>query len=151
SPRNVRCTTGGRTKLIDFGAMATMGQPAPIVGTPSFMAPEVVNSQSLDGRTDLYAIGAVAYWLLTGTPAYPARAIGQLRELWRVTPAPVSSRADVPEALNALVMSLLNLDAAARPVSAAEVMHRLCAIAGLPGDEHGDVASSYLVTPTLVG
>jgi serine/threonine-protein kinase len=152
SPRNVRCTTSGQPKLIDFGAMATMGQPAPVVGTPSFMAPEVVNGLSLDGRTDLYAVGALAYWLLTGSAAYPARVIGQLRERWRLTPAPIASRCpDAPEALAALVMSLLSLDPIARPVNAAEVMHRLCAIAGLPTEEHVEVAKSYLVTPKLVG
>src|SRR5262249_16391647 len=52
SARNVRCTAEGRAKLIDFGAMAPMGVAKSIVGTPPFMAPEVLQLQELDARAD---------------------------------------------------------------------------------------------------
>ncbi|MET0384514.1 MAG: serine/threonine-protein kinase, partial [Polyangiales bacterium] len=65
SPRNVRCTPDGRAKLIDFGAMSAMGVNKRIVGTPPFTAPETLNQQALDGRSDLYALGALAYGLMT--------------------------------------------------------------------------------------
>ena len=58
SPRNVRCTRDGLAKLIDFGAMVQMGPCAQVVGTPAFVAPEVVQRSALDGRTDLYSLGA---------------------------------------------------------------------------------------------
>ena len=73
SARNVRCTADGRAKLIDFGAMAPMGVAKDIVGTPPFVAPEVLQMQALDARADLYSLGALGYCMLTGRHAYPAR------------------------------------------------------------------------------
>ena len=152
SPRNVRCTVDGKGKLIDFGAMAPMG-PAPLaVCTPCVASPEVVHRLPLDGRSDLYALGALLYFTLTGRNAYPARTFGQLLELWRQPPPLPSSLApDVPPALEALVLELLQLDPQLRPASAAEVSERLSALAGLETDEHLQVAQAYLTTPTLVG
>src|SRR6185436_7749625 len=59
--------------------------------------------------------------------------------------------ADVPPALDALVMALLSLDARARPGSAAEVIERLTAIADLARDSRLDTARAYLITPPLIG
>lgn len=152
SPRNVRCTFDGRAKLLDFGAMAPMGVAKHVVGTPPFIAPEMVQLQGLDGRTDLYALGALGYWLLTGRHAYPAATVRQLRDRWRTPPAPPSAiDPKVPASLSDLVMELLQLNRSLRPRTAGTVMERLCAIAGLPLDEQPDVAQAYLTTPALVG
>src|SRR5204863_326049 len=64
---------------------------------------------------------------------------------------PIRSVPDLPPALNSLIMQLLNLDRSARPQNAAEVMERLCAIAGLPMEERIEVTRAYLSTPVLVG
>jgi tRNA A-37 threonylcarbamoyl transferase component Bud32 len=152
SPRNVRCTRDGHAKLIDFGTMAPMGIAKDVAGTAPYVAPEAVHSQALDARTDLYALGALAYWTLTGYDAYPARDTRELRQLWpRPILPPSAIVADVPEALDALVMSLLNLDAQARPGHAAEVIVRLTSIAGLSPVDPIDVARAYLTSPTLIG
>ena len=153
SARNVRCTADGRAKLIDFGAMvSTGGVPKDVVGTPPFMAPEVLQMQTLDGRADLFSLGALGYYLLTGRHAFPARRLKDLRDAWRSRPAPPSRRApDVPPALSDLLLALLALDRNARPQTAAEVMSRLVAIAQLPVEEPSAVSHAYLVTPTLVG
>jgi len=153
STRNVRCTADGRAKLIDFGAMvSTGGVPKDVVGTPPFMAPEVLQMQTLDGRADLFSLGALGYFLLTGRHAYPARRLKDLRDAWRSRPPPPARRApDVPQALSDLLIALLALDRNARPQTAAEVMSRLCAIAQLPIEETSAVSHAYLVTPTLVG
>ena len=66
SARNVRCTSDGRAKLIDFGAMMAMGLPKQTVGTPPFVPPEALQLQALDARADLYALGALGYHMLTG-------------------------------------------------------------------------------------
>jgi len=152
SPRNVRCTADGRAKLLDFGAMMPMGVPKRTVGTPPFVAPEMLHFASLDGRTDIYGLGALGYWLLTGQHAYPARDFSHLADRWALPLRPPSHlRPEIPQAVSELVMDCLQLDRGARPRTAGVVMERLCAIASLPFEEQDDVAAAYLTTPTLVG
>src|SRR5579859_3835293 len=99
SPANIRSTCDGDAKLIDFGAMAPMGAGGSIVGTPAFVAPEIVNRLPIDGRTDLFSFGATLYFALTGQSPYPARSFPQLMELWKTSPpAPSAMQRDVPEA-----------------------------------------------------
>ncbi|HEX4341258.1 MAG TPA: protein kinase [Polyangiaceae bacterium] len=152
SPHNVRCTADGRAKLLDFGAMMSMGAARHIVGTPPFVAPETVYGAALDGRTDIYGLGALGYWLLTARHAYPARDFAQLIVRWDVpVQAPHDLCADVPVALSNLIMDCLQLDQGARPRTAGVVMERLCTLASLPLEEQDDVAVAYLTTPTLLG
>ncbi|HEX3597897.1 MAG TPA: protein kinase, partial [Polyangiaceae bacterium] len=152
SPHNVRCTADGRAKLLDFGAMMSMGAARHVVGTPPFVAPEMVYGAALDGRTDIYGLGALGYWLLTARHAYPARDFAQLIVRWGVpVRAPHELCADVPEALSNLIMDCLQLDQGARPRTAGVVMERLCTLASLPLEEQDDVAAAYLTTPTLLG
>jgi tetratricopeptide (TPR) repeat protein len=151
-PRNVRYAPGVAAKLIDFGAMMPMGASRTLVGTPAFCAPEAVNLQPLDARTDLYALGVTLYFMLLGRVPYAARDFGQLREQWRAQPRrPIDSLPELPKALDELVMDLIHLDPALRPANAAEVMERLSAIAQLPIDEQLTVPQAYLSTPNLVG
>jgi hypothetical protein len=153
SPKNVRCTSDGRAKLLDFGALSPMGPAKLFVGTPAVSAPEAVHLQPLDARTDLYSLGATLYFALTGRRPYPANSLAQLYELWQSPPPPPSALvADVPLALDSLVMELLQLDPGLRPSSAAETLDRLSGIAGLERDEAGQlVTRAYLSTPTLIG
>lgn len=151
SPRNVRCDDG-TAKLLDFGAMTAMGPTRFFVGTLAVSAPEAIHVQPLDARADLYSLGATLYYALTGRHPFPARTPEHLVQLWSSTPAaPSTVVPGIPEALDALVLQLLQLDAAHRPASASEVMDRLSAIAGGSSDESQIVSSAYLVTPTLVG
>jgi len=152
SSRNVRCTREGRAKLIDFGAMVPFGNPAKVIGTPAFIAPEALNHQPLDQRTDLYSLGALAYWLIAKRYAYRARYIAQLQDAWRTQPLPLSVvTPEVPKPLNDLIMSLLSLDRMARPSFASEVVDKLGVVAGLEPDDALEVKQAYLTTPQLVG
>jgi hypothetical protein len=152
SLRNVRCTKSSRAKLIDFGAMAPMGIAKHVAGTAPFVPPEALQLQALDGRADLYALGALAYWMLTGRHAYPARNFDQLAELWRSpAAAPRQYVPELPASLDKLILELLQLDRSGRPATAAEVMQRVSGIAGLPLTELPAVTQAYLVTPMLVG
>jgi eukaryotic-like serine/threonine-protein kinase len=152
SPHNVRRTRDGRAKLIDFGAMAAMGPCEQVIGTPAFTAPEVAHRLTLDARCDLFSLGATLYFALTGQLAYSARTFSQLQHAWSVRPASPSALVhDIPAQLDALVMSLLSLEPALRPRSAAEVMQQLAGLAGIDPDEHLDLARVYLATPELVG
>lgn len=152
SPRNVRCTSDGLAKLIDFGAMTPMGPSRELVGTLPFVPPEALNQQPLDARTDLYALGATLYYTLVQRHAYPARDVSQLRDFWRSRPRrPSELVPGIPEALDCLIMDLMHLDPAVRPANAAEVMAKLGAIAGLRASEQVLVSQAYLSNPTLVG
>ena len=152
SPRNLWCTPDGRAKLIDFGTLVAMGPQARVAGTPPYVPPEALALQALDARCDLYALGALGYVLLTQRDAYPARTLEALHGLWQRRPQrPEAFRDDLPPALSELVMSMLSLDARARPASAAEVCERLTAIGKLPAEDERRVAQAFLISPQLVG
>jgi serine/threonine-protein kinase len=126
-------------KVLDFGLVKTMhdtseGSPDTtaensIRGTPAFIAPEqVLGTTEADGRTDIYATGCVAYWLLTGQTVFTATtSMALLLEHVHSVPVPPSERTElaIPPALDALVLSCLEKDPNARPQSAAELSRRL--------------------------
>lgn len=152
SPSNVRLTLDGRAKLLDFGALTSFGVPPDLVGTPAFMAPEMLSREPLDQRADLYSLGALAYWTLTRRTAVRVRDLDGLRAAWALPIERPSAFVSLPKPLEELVLWLLNKDPAARPASAAEVIERLTAIADLPPEaEEQKVAYSYLAHPPLVG
>lgn len=153
SPRNVCLTQDRRAKLIDFGALCAFGRPKEVVGTAPFVAPECLQGATLDARTDLYALGALAYFLITGQTHVDARRFEDLPEAWRARPLPPSQLASgVSEACDELLLSLLELSPSARPASAAYVMERLTSMASLgPEHEPERVALSYLRRPVLIG
>lgn len=129
-PGNVRTTDDGHCKLLDFGALAEFGYPQHVIGTPPMVSPEALHGGMLDQRSDLYALGALAYWMLTGRHAFPARHLHELPELWHEVPPPPSSFADgVPRALDELVLALLSQTPSARLDSAARVIAELERIA----------------------
>lgn len=149
---NVFRTDDGRAKLLDFGALSPMGVAQELVGTPPFVSPEALDGRPLDGRSDLFALGALTYFLLTGEHAYPAARLSDLEQTWRYEARPPGAIVpEIPAALDTLVSSLLSLNPLTRPASAAEVFERLTTIGGLPETECPSVALSYLVAPTLVG
>ncbi len=152
SPRNVRVTQDGRCKLIDFGALMSFGIASDLVGTPPCVPPEAIRGAPLDQRSDLYALGATAYYLLSGRHAYAATSFQDLGRLWQRAPFPPSMLvASIPPELDELVLSLLRQDPLARPASAAEVIDRLTVIAALAPEDEGQTAQGYLLGAALVG
>lgn len=152
TPRNILILDDKRPKLIDFGALLPMGPSEDIVGTPSFVAPEFVFTQPLDGRCDLYSLGVVLYQALTGHLPYRAQALSELRAVWLQSPMPPSRyTADIPPELDHLTLSLIALDRTARPRDAAEVMERLAAIGEFRHAAPIAESRAYLVAPNLVG
>ena len=162
SPRNLWRTPAGKIKLIDFGALSPFGVSGQVIGTPPFVAFEAFHGLALDQRTDLYSLGAVAYYLLTGLHAYPARTLAELPERWAELPLPPSqhvaqlARADlpaIPVELDDLVKTLLSQTPLARPSSGAEVIDRLETLLGgtdrRPAIE--GVAHAHLASPVFVG
>ncbi|MDB4987170.1 MAG: serine/threonine protein kinase, partial [Myxococcaceae bacterium] len=160
SPRNLLRTQSGRLKLIDFGALAAFGPATEIVVTPPFIAPELLRGQPLDQRSDLFALGALGYWLLTGAHAYPARTISDLATLWERKPVAPSrvlalvsaeKAAAVPAALDALLLSLLRVDREQRPETTAELIDCLSGLAEFEPEDRDEFARGYLESKVFVG
>lgn len=130
-------------KILDFGlAKRIVPAAAPasghetrsdvITGTPAYLAPEAISGvRPLDGRSDLYALGCVAHWLLAGALVFKAEsAMGMLAaHLERVPDPPgASSPFDVPPLLDLLVIQCLAKSPDDRPSSAEELAARLRAV-----------------------
>jgi len=139
-PSNVFvCRYGRQTdfvKLLDFGLVkpyeaGTSPQLTAdhgLAGTPAFMAPEQVLGHTVDGRTDLYAVGCVAYWLLTGQYVFRASNAMELiaRHLHTEPEAPsCRTNTKIPPGLDALVLACLAKDAADRPQTADDLASAL--------------------------
>jgi len=125
-------------KVLDFGLVKgslepsrvdpTLTAPDAAAGTPSFMAPEIVNAGPIDRGVDIYALGCVAYWLLTGKLVFEGP--GALQVMFHhasTPPVPPSRRTEVeiPPALEEVVMACLAKRPEDRPASADEVARRL--------------------------
>ena len=149
--RNVRCTGDGRAKLIDFGVMCSAGASGHIAGTPPCVAPETLRGRPVDHRADIYGLGTLAYRLLTGRHAYPARRIAELERTWLTRPPrPSELRPDVPEGLEDLVLDMLSLDPLGRPASMFDVIDRLSALGCCP-PRTDEIAGGFLRSATMVG
>ncbi len=102
------------------------------LGTPAYMSPEQASGDpGTDHRTDFYALGCVAYEMLTGAPPFAGRPLHQLFAAHMTeTPRPISAtRGDCPPPLAALVMRCLEKDPARRPQSAREILQALGTLA----------------------
>ena len=149
APGNVRLDVSGRAKLIDFGVIASMGVAAEIAGTPQFMAPEALRGQPLDQRADLFGLGALGYWLLTGRQPFGNRTIqGRAPGL---PPAPSKCMPGVWPELDQVILALLSADPLARPSTAAEVVDRFEAVARLDPDPAIAVDPGLLANASLIG
>jgi hypothetical protein len=155
SPGNVKIAADGHAKLLDFGALSDFGLTSWIVGTPPLVPPEALRGDALDQRADLYSLGALGYWCLTGEHAFPAERLDDLPRFWeRTVRAPSTVEHGIPKELDALVLSLLSADPLARPSSAAEVIARLNMIGQLAVEDVGErrrLAQSFLIVPPFVG
>ncbi len=129
-PANLMQDEHGVTKIADLGLAAQVeqeelqGERGKIFGTPHFLAPELIRGATPDARTDLYALGATAYRLLTGrTPFEGTTARDILRTALRDEPVqPAKLTPGIPAELERLVMKLLAKDPAQRLPSAAALL-----------------------------
>ncbi len=161
SPRNLWRLPDGRVKLIDFGAIVPFGRPPQLIGTPPLVPPEAYHGAPLDQRADLFSLGAVGYFLLSGHNAYPARGMHELPELWMRAVQPPSAAALtlgrfdhelIPAELDGLILALLSQNPLGRPANTAELIDRLDSLLGPAGSAHYvDSADLHLANPAFVG
>jgi serine/threonine-protein kinase len=141
-PENIFVCRYGRdpdfVKVLDFGLVKMPSQTESedvkltssgfAGGTPSFIAPEQAMGEKVDGRTDIYSLGCVAYWLLTQRLVFEANSAAKLiADHVHATPVPPSQRidGDIPTDLERLVLSCLEKDPGNRPQSAEELSEAL--------------------------
>jgi serine/threonine-protein kinase len=125
-------------KVLDFGLVKSVSSENPehslataaghIAGTPAYMAPEVALGEPFDGRADIYAVGCVAYFLLTGRLVFEAtNSMGMMAKHMRDMPVAPSERGElqVPAELDRLVLQCLAKKPMDRPAGAAELSRAL--------------------------
>jgi serine/threonine-protein kinase len=104
-PANVLLTPEGKAKLADFGLVRRVEDLAlgcaPLAGTPSFMAPELFQGTPASPRSDIYALGVLLYYTLSGRLPFAADTVGELVQLHRAQPVP-DIRQVVPSVPDAL-------------------------------------------------
>jgi serine/threonine protein kinase len=125
-------------KVLDFGLAKRSTTPqgtAPqthsdvVVGTPQYMAPEQALCQEVGPQTDLYAVGVIAFELLTGQRPFTGRSPMEIVAHHLRTPPPAPSLfVELPPEADALVLQLLAKEPRQRPGSASEVAHKLRAL-----------------------
>ncbi len=132
-------TPHDQVKLVDFGlvhSLAEVEKPNEritrdglIVGTPEYMSPEQASGGLLDGRSDLFSLGSVAYYLLTGREAFHRdNAMKTLMAVVSDTPTPIHElNPFAPDDLTAVLARCLNKDPGQRFQSATDLEHALAA------------------------
>jgi serine/threonine protein kinase len=141
-------------KVLDFGLVksnipigghaSALTAAGVVAGTAEYISPEMARGDSMvDSRADLYALGCVAYWLLTGKLVFEgATAMDILIEHVKTRPTPPSQKTSqpIPAGLEEIILACLQKDPENRPQSAQEIDHRLASVS-LPNawtDEHSE-------------
>jgi serine/threonine-protein kinase len=145
-PANVMIDGRGRARLTDFGLAVALEGPGPrtFAGTPAYMAPEQLAGGEATVRSDLYAVGLIAYEMVTGRRLFDARTLDELSAQHRESKA--GKLADVSRAADPaherLIQRCVQEDVSARPASARE------ALAALPGRDPLEAAVAAGETPS---
>jgi len=133
-------------KVLDFGLVKAVGEgerestlltaPDTTTGTPAYIAPEVVRGDRVpDHRVDIYTLGCVGYWLLTGRLVFQApNAIQLMYQHANAIPVPPSqvSELDIPAGLDSVILACLAKHPEDRPQNAGELARQL--VAAVPGE-----------------
>ncbi len=135
----------GRALLMDFGISRTIAAPAntqgltrvgEVVGTPEFMSPEQASGDDLDGRSDLYSLGLVAWFAATARLAISGESTQKVlvKQLTELVPPVLAERGDLPRALADAIDRCVRKDPAERFASAEELVDTID-VARLSGPE----------------
>jgi predicted Ser/Thr protein kinase len=130
-PDNLMITASGRPYVMDFGlaktveAESSLSVSGDIMGTPAYMSPEQARGDvdTIDGRTDVYSLGATLYTLLTGEKPFPGKTSMEIvMKVVNQEPTPPSRlKPGVPAALDAVVLKAMEKDRSRRYATAAQL------------------------------
>ena len=136
-PGNLMLTNQGFIKIMDFGlakspASGKLTMTGITMGSPYYMSPEQVRGIEVDGRSDLYSVGASLYKLVTGVPPFRDESIYNVMSAHVQTPPtpPCQVARDMPPALNDIILRALEKDPAMRFQSAEEFRAALLGVLG---------------------
>jgi len=133
-PANIRISSAGHVTVTDFGIARVVDlsatQAGTILGTPSYMSPEQVNGETVDGRADLFSLGVVLYELLTGDKPFPGDVISVvMHNIANSAPIPVLEKNPaIPETLATLVEKAMRKSREERYQSGRDMAHGLEAL-----------------------
>jgi len=124
-------------KVLDFGLAkslregnADLTSDGILTGTPAYMPPERVQGGDADERSDLYALGCVGFWMLTGRTVFTGDPMAMMLHHVRDAPQPPSmfAPAPIPERLEQIVLACLEKSPKVRPPSAMDLFHQLAEV-----------------------
>jgi serine/threonine-protein kinase len=144
-----------RVKRIDLGLVRRVGAASPrgssVVGTPLYLSPEAITAPELVGaRSDLYSLGAVMFFMLSGAPVFRGRSAVDVccQHLYSEPPSLSSTAgAATSAALERIVLDCLAKDPGARPASALELAQRLARSASSAGRKEARSARVARLVP----
>jgi serine/threonine-protein kinase len=129
-PSNVMLTVDGRALLADFGlakgpAHSVVTRPGELMGTPAYMAPELISGEEATPSTDLYALGCVLYECVTGAPPFSSPSLVEMiaARLVQEPPDPSDTRAGLRPSLGSALGRALALDPSRRPPTGVALAH----------------------------
>lgn len=136
---NIFLTNSG-AKLIDFGLSQLLFQAergnAPVMGTPSFMAPEILNGYPYDQRADIYSLGVTMYRMLCGDLPFRAESFVQLADIQSrrriVPPAQRYPKLGISSELDAIAMRAIEKSPSKRFQSALEMKEAIANVSDIP-------------------
>jgi serine/threonine-protein kinase len=125
-PGNIFVRADGILKILDFGvarlASSSMTAAGFIVGTPDYMSPEQARGLEIDGRSDIFSLGGVFYFMLTGRKPFPATDLPTLFRQIQSSSVPPPPGVDVPPELTTVVMKALSKKRETRYQTCQELM-----------------------------
>jgi len=155
-PSNVYLTRHG-VKLLDFGLARTeptldtavgLTRSGIAMGTPRYMAPEMITGDTVDERSDLFAVGAILFEMLAGRPAFNGRTVAETLNATLTEQPPALTGSPAVAAVDRVIRRALAKKAAERPGSAKAMADELTAVQRIEG--HDSPATAQTLTRVVV-
>lgn len=138
-PENILITKEGNVKITDFGIARTGSGPkltehGGVVGTLDYVSPEYMLNSQVDWRSDIYALGVLAYEMVTNRAPFSGESVyaTMTRRLKQDPDPPSKYRSDCPPTLDAIVLKMLNRDPEKRYQAASDILHDISELSPQP-------------------